>query len=88
MCIQIRLLSLRRYTKALKKLGLPFRATHILRHASLTEYYEVCKDLKATARVAGHDDLRSTDRYAKVRDEALANNQRQMDKRLSSLTTL
>lgn len=77
-----------RYTKALKELGLPFTATHVLRHASLTEYYEVCKDLKATARVAGHDDLRSTDRYAKVRDEALVKNQHQMDAKLSALTTL
>jgi integrase len=75
-----------RYTKALRKLGLPFAATHILRHASLTEYYQVCHDLLATAKMAGHDDLRSTERYAKVRDETLGRNQRQMDERLSALT--
>ncbi len=72
-----------RYTKALRKLGLPFRATHILRHASLTEYYQGCKDLLATAKVAGHDDLRSTEKYAKVRDESLVKNQRNMDDKLS-----
>ena len=74
-----------RYTKGLRKLGLPFTATHILRHASLTEYYQVCKDLKSTAKVAGHNDLRSTDKYAKVRDETLVSNQRSMDDKLSSL---
>jgi integrase len=77
-----------RYTKALRKLGLPFAATHILRHASLTEYYQVCRDLLATAKVAGHDDLRSTEKYAKVRDDTMVKNQRQMDDRLSALVLL
>jgi integrase len=77
-----------RYTKALRKAKLPFSATHILRHASLTEYYEACKDLKSTAKVAGHDDLKSTDKYTKVRDATLVKNQRDMDEKLSSLVSL
>jgi integrase len=74
-----------RYSKALKRAGLPFKATHILRHAALTEYYEGCKDLLATARMAGHSDLGSTERYTKNRNETLAKNQRFMDEKLSSL---
>jgi site-specific recombinase XerD len=69
----------------LKIAGLPFKATHILRHAALTEYYEGCKDLLATAKVAGHDDLDSTKRYTENRNETLAKNQRQMDQKLFSL---
>ncbi len=77
-----------RYTKALRKLGLPFSATHILRHAALTEYYEGCTDLLATAKVAGQSDTRSTQKYVKVRNVTLVKNQRQMDEKLSSLATL
>lgn len=77
-----------RYNKALKKAGLPFTATHILRHASLTEYYDGCKDLLATARVAGHSDTRTTAKYAKVRSVTLTENQRQMDEKLSGLKDL
>lgn len=74
-----------RYSKALKIAGLPFKATHILRHAALTEYYEGCKDLLATAKVAGHDDLDSTKRYTENRSETLARNQKQMDEKLASI---
>jgi integrase len=39
-----------RCTKALEECALPFRAIHILRHASLTEYYRGCRDLISTAK--------------------------------------
>lgn len=74
-----------RYTQALKRAGLPFSATHILRHASLTEHYDACKDVMATKEMAGHSDLRSTMKYVKVRKETVAKTQKLMDERLSSL---
>lgn len=73
-----------RYSKALKRAELPFTATHILRHASLSEFYEFTGgDLLATQRVAGHSDLRSTTRYAKVRDSKVAEKQRQFGQKIS-----
>lgn len=71
-----------RYDQALKKAGLPFRGTHLIRHASLSEHYDTCKDILATAKVAGHCDLRATERYAKARDERVVETQRQMDIKL------
>jgi integrase len=74
-----------KYSKALKTVGLPFTATHILRHASLTEFYDTCKDLIQTAKVAGHGDIKSTMKYAKVRDERVIQTQKEMDQKLLSL---
>jgi integrase len=71
-----------RYDQALEAAKLPFRGTHLIRHASLSEHYNTCKDILATAKVAGHSDLRATERYAKARDERVAETQRQMDERL------
>jgi integrase len=77
-----------RYSKALAAAGLPFTATHILRHASLTEYYDGCKDLKSTAYVAGHNEVSTTEKYSKVRNDSLVKNQQQMDEKLSGLWSL
>lgn len=74
-----------RYSQALAKAGLPYRATHILRHASLTEFYDSCKDLKQTAQVAGHDSVKSTEKYAKARDERVRETQMAVDEKLSVL---
>jgi integrase len=74
-----------RYDQALEKAGVPFRGTHLLRHASLSEHYDTCKDILATAKVAGHSDLRATERYAKARDERVAETQRQMDQKLRNV---
>lgn len=74
-----------RYTQALKRVGLPFTATHILRHASLTEHFDANKDIMATKEMAGHSDLRSTMKYVKVRKEAIAKTQKVMDERLASI---
>ncbi len=65
--------------------GLPFRATHILRHAALTEAYESCKDLLVVQRLAGQRDLKSTSRYAKVRDQQMTETQKKMDEKFSSI---
>ena len=74
-----------KYTQALKKAGLPFSATHILRHAALAEAYESCKDLLLVQKFAGQKDLKSTTRYAKVRDDQVAETQKKMDDKLSSI---
>lgn len=74
-----------RYTQALRKAGLAFSATHIIRHAALTEAYETCKDLLLVQKFAGQRDMRSTTRYAKVRDEQAAATQKKMDEKLFSI---
>jgi integrase len=74
-----------RYDLALKAAGLPFRSTHILRHAALSEAYAVCENLLAVRDLAGHKNLKATERYAKVRDEKIAKTQRQMDRRLATI---
>ncbi len=74
-----------RYTEALKQAGLPFQATHILRHASLTEFYDTCKDLLQTQKVAGHSSTKTTEKYAKVRDDRIVQTQLAMDVKLSGL---
>jgi integrase len=74
-----------RYDRALKAANLPFTATHLLRHASLVEAYNLCRDILAVQTLANHKDLRSTERYAKVRDKKVEKTQRQMDKQLSSV---
>jgi integrase len=74
-----------RYTQALRRAGLPFTATHILRHAALSEHYDACKDVMATKEMAGHKDLKSTMKYVKARKDTVALSQSQMDERLSVL---
>jgi integrase len=59
--------------------------THVLRHASLTEFYEQTKDLRQTMTVASHADVKSTIRYTKARDEAVRLSQEQMDQRLRTI---
>lgn len=74
-----------RYDLALKTANLPFTGTHLIRHAAISEYYDTCRDILATARIAGHADLRATERYAKARDERVAEYQKQMDGKLQSI---
>lgn len=76
-----------RYSQALRRAGLPFSATHLLRHASLTEFYDTSKDLLLTAKMAGQKDIRSTMKYTKVRDEKVIQMQKQMDEKLVGLLT-
>lgn len=74
-----------RYSQALHRAGLPFSATHILRHASLTEFYDTSKNLLLTAKMAGQKDLRSTTKYTKVRDDQVVQMQKQMDQKWINL---
>lgn len=61
-----------RYNQAFKRAGLDFTGTHIIRHAALSEVQEHTKDLRVTMAIAGHTDVKSTIRYAKARDTAIA----------------
>ena len=74
-----------KYDRALKDAQLPFSATHILRHAALVEAYSTSANILAVQRLAGHKGLRATEKYAKVRDEQVAEVQRKMDEKLSSV---
>ena len=76
-----------KYTQALKQAGLPFSATHILRHASLTEAYDTCQDLLIVQRLGGQVDLRSTTRYVKARDSRVTETQRRMDDKVKMEST-
>lgn len=60
-----------RYSTAFKKAGLEQRATHILRHASITEFKESTGDIYLTKAFARHKSVATTERYAKNRDETL-----------------
>jgi len=71
-----------RYDSALKAAGLTFRGTHILRHGSLTEFQAIAGDLNLTKEVAGHTDIRMTQRYAKASEEKILEVSRLMEKRL------
>lgn len=72
-----------RYDRALKQAGLPFRGTHLLRHASLSEFYQSGRDILATQRVAGHTDIKTTSKYAKVRESKVLEIQHALDQRLN-----
>lgn len=73
------------YTQALRKAGLAYSATHIVRHAALTEVYESCKDLLMVQKFAGQKDLSVTARYAKIRDSQAIETQLKMDEKLLSI---
>ena len=74
-----------KYNWALRAAGLPFTATHLLRHASLAEAYNVSRDILAVQNLANHKDLSATQKYAKVRDERVGETQRQMDVQTASI---
>ena len=74
-----------KYDLALKRASLPFRATHVLRHAALSEAYAACLNILTVQKLGGQKSLRATERYAKARDQQVADTQRQMDERLASI---
>ncbi len=53
------------------KAGVPYQATHPLRHASGTRLYSQTKDLETVARHLGHANLETSRIYAKWSDESL-----------------
>ncbi len=74
-----------KYDQALRNAKLPFTATHILRHASLTEAYCSTTNILAVKKFAGHSSLKTTEKYAKVRDEQMIETQHKMDEKLKSI---
>jgi site-specific recombinase XerC len=73
------------YDRAFRQAKLPHLGTHIVRHASLTEHYATCGDIRQTQLAAGHKDLATTQIYAKVRDEVEAETQGRMDQKLRAM---
>lgn len=71
-----------RYDLALEKAGIEFTGTHLLRHASLTEVYSQSKDIKTTAKLAGHANIATTQRYAKARSSDARHTQERMSEEL------
>jgi len=58
------------YNLAFKRLGLPHRSTHILRHSFATDFLEKTGDQNALKKILGHSDMRQTEHYAKVTQAA------------------
>jgi integrase len=77
-----------RYSKAFEKAGLPQRGTHILRHASITEFQESAKDIYLTKQFAGHKSVTTTEGYAKNRDETLRNALSLRDEQLEKISSI
>jgi integrase len=71
-----------RFDKALKKAGIPFSGTHLLRHAGGSEHFELGGNIKATQEKLGHRDIRSTQRYVDARAHVKNEIQARMDERL------
>lgn len=59
------------YDRAFKKLGLPHRGTHSLRHTFAVRFLEQTKDINALQALLGHADLKETLRYAKYTNESV-----------------
>jgi len=74
------------YDQAFQIAKIPQQGTHIIRHASLTEHYATCQDIRQTQLMAGHKDLATTQIYAKVREEAEVETQGKMDEKLRAMT--
>lgn len=74
-----------RYSQALQKAGLNQSATHVLRHASLTEAQETSRDLNQTKFLAGHQSIKTTERYAKVRTHQIRETQNKFDEKMSGV---
>lgn len=71
-----------RYNRALKAAGIRFTGTHLIRHASLTEVQDKTKDVKLTAKLAGHKSVTSTYRYIDARSDQVREIQERMSKEL------
>ncbi len=54
------------FNRAFKRLGLPWRSTHICRHTFATIALMATRDLSAVQAALGHTDIKITQRYAKA----------------------
>ncbi|MCI5072478.1 tyrosine-type recombinase/integrase, partial [bacterium] len=59
----------RAYKDAFKKLGLPMRSTHVLRHSFASIYANQTRNIRGAQAALGHQDLRITQHYAKVTEQ-------------------
>lgn len=55
-----------RFDNAFKKAGLPFRATHVLRHTGATRFYNLSGDILALQHMGTWADARMAQHYAKI----------------------
>lgn len=55
-----------RYDKAFQAAGLPFKATHVLRHSGSTAFYNATGDLLALQQMGTWSDSRMPQHYAKI----------------------
>ena len=74
-----------RYTQAMKAAGLSTRATHVLRHVSITGYQNEVKNIALTQAVAGHVDIETTMDYVHADKKELMAAQRKIDRKQRKL---
>lgn len=71
-----------RYDKAFRLAGVAHSGTHIIRHASLTQYQKLCGNLVMTKEMAGHSSIKMTERYLTAVQDDLARTQERMEDEL------
>lgn len=59
------------YDRVFKKMCIPHRGTHTLRHSFAVRFLEQTKDVYALQKLLGHADLKDTMRYAKYTNESV-----------------
>jgi integrase len=60
-----------RYDRCFRKMEIPHRGTHTLRHTFAVRYLDNSKDIHALQKLLGHSDLKDTQRYAKYTYESV-----------------
>jgi integrase len=58
-----------RYERVMKKAGVDFKSTHIMRHSFATHFLEATKDQEALQGLLGHSSSKMTSKYAKITDK-------------------
>ena len=73
------------YNKALKKLGLPYSGTHILRHGCASLARTLTGSLDACMSMTGHRDIRVAENYAELSDKVKIDTSLQVEEHLNKL---